>query len=285
LRLGVGFVATYVAILAYAAWTLQRPQGTYTAGEQARRVAPVFVAPAVAYALRALLQRLVSILNKAADRHIAALQERQHKALADLKDSTRYEKTLALLKKYDPNYAPPTAPASAAGQRRGGGGRPSALAAPVGRAAALAAQTAHGAGGLLFPLLSQAWARAADTLIADDPVLVDLLRQAREQEGAMRQQLLGLQAENEALRRRLGIEPEDAEEVDRLVAAAIVAVDEQEAVLAGMNEEEREEHEGENPGGDSAEDNRGTAPPEAPDQSLDQVGQGPARLRRPGRRS
>ncbi|GAB4814386.1 hypothetical protein N2152v2_001432 [Parachlorella kessleri] len=180
---------------------LQQPQGKFTAAQHSARVAPVLLAPVAALVLHWLLQRMLGLLG-----------------LRDVRrDSTHYERTLELLQKYDPDFVPPIPPAALlAGKRQGMGAAGAMVGAPQknSSAAGLASSTVQGAGSQLFPALGKLWDQAANKLIADDPIMVQLIKEARREADELRARLAAaeagkaqLAAENRQLREQLGLPP------------------------------------------------------------------------------
>jgi hypothetical protein len=196
-RFLAAFAALYCAVLAHAAWVAQRPAGTYTAAQHARRVAPVFAAPLLAYGVYAAAAALHAFLDRRAARQAAALKARLRKTLAELKDSTRFQRTAEILQRHDPDFVPPAPPgAPRAGAKAPGGGGP----AEIGRRATGAAlSVAAGAGGAAARLFSH----VADGLVGDNPALLAALAQAQAEVGA-------LEAENANLRRSIGLRLREA---------------------------------------------------------------------------
>jgi hypothetical protein len=201
-RLMAGFLSSYFCALAYAAWVVQQPAGTYAPAAHAKRIAPVFLGPALTFAVHALAAQVHALLDRRADKQIAALQTRLRKTVADLKDSTRFQRTQALLQKYDPDYAPPAPPPQAPGPGRGG---PAGLPATIaGMAASAAGGVVSATGARVSSAVGQLWDHMATSLIAVDPALVHMLQQAQQAAEA-------LERENAELRRRLGLPPRGAQ--------------------------------------------------------------------------
>lgn len=238
-RFVAAFLALYFCILAYAAWVSQQPVGTYTTKEHAKRVSLVFIAPALAYTLHTLLAWLRMLMDKKADRQIAALENRLRKTVTTVKDSMHYDATLRLLRQYDPDYKPPEVVSTPGKPRKGPPIGTSTRAANA--AMGLAAQTVQGAGARMLPVVSQLWSHAANTLIgkaqplctdcvgvictdkcalpcecaADDPVLLQLMSEAKHQAEVMQGEMAAarnyigeLERENRELRHRLGLDAE-----------------------------------------------------------------------------
>ncbi|KAL4447358.1 hypothetical protein ABPG77_007391 [Micractinium sp. CCAP 211/92] len=215
------FAVAYAAILAWAAYVNRQPPGTYTQAQQAARVAPTFLAPLIAWLAHRLLGWLQRLLDRRGAARAKQLEAKLRKQVTELKDSTRYDRTLALLQKYDPDYAPPKPqPARSARQGATAGQQQSASASTPGglpaRAAGAAGSALQGAGSRLFPLLGQLYSQAAGTLIADDPVMLGLLRDAQQQSDLLRQRLvdaetraIALLQANIMLKQQLGLPVEE----------------------------------------------------------------------------
>ncbi|KAL4443516.1 hypothetical protein ABPG75_011253 [Micractinium tetrahymenae] len=219
-----GFAAAYAVILAWAAYVNRQPLGTYTHAQQAARVAPAFLAPLAAWLAHRLLGWLQRLLDRRGAARARQLEAKLRKQVTELKDSTRYDRTLALLQKYDPDYAPPkpqrvaSARGPAASQQQGAaaataGGLPARAA---GAAVNVAGSALQGAGSRLFPLLGQLYSQAAGTLIADGPVMLGLLRDAQQQSNILRHRLMDAEARaiallqaNIALKQQLGLPTEE----------------------------------------------------------------------------
>ena len=97
-----GCVAAYAVILAYAAYVNRQPHGTYTSAQQAARVAPALLTPPAAWLALRLLGWLQAALDRRGAARLRLLEGKLRKQVAELKDTTRYERTLTLLQKYDP---------------------------------------------------------------------------------------------------------------------------------------------------------------------------------------
>jgi hypothetical protein len=209
-------------ILAYAAWVMQQPMGKYSSIGHAKRVAPAFIAPIMAYVVYRVTDRLRSLFDRRADAQITRLKEKLTKMVAELKDSTRYQRTQALIEKYDPEHQQKMmAVGGGGGGRRGGGGFNNAMTPEqqrklsmqqlggrglfpsssgrklADRATSVAAGAVTGAGAALSSALGQLVGSAAKNLIADDPMVVSMLKDAQAK-------ACELEAENAELRRLLG---------------------------------------------------------------------------------
>ncbi|PRW56763.1 hypothetical protein C2E21_4548 [Chlorella sorokiniana] len=194
------WAASWAVLLAYAAYVNRQPHGTYSPAQQAARVAPAFLAPAAGWLVHRLLSWLQGALDRRSAGRVKVLEGKLRKQVAELKDSTRYERTLALLQKYDPDYAPPRPQGAPSGRQLGKLGAPgnSSVTSRAAGAAVNAAGTAlQGAGAKMFPVLAQLYSHAAGTLIADDPVTLGLLREAQQESDALRHRLI--QAEGRAV--------------------------------------------------------------------------------------
>lgn len=194
------FMSVYFCILAYAAWVVQQPAGTYSSSAHAKRIAPVFAAPALAYALHATVAYLFALLDRRTDKQIRALESKLRKTVSELKDSTRFQRTRALLEKYDPDFAPPPSAAT-----KPDGAAPARAPAAAQRAAGIATAAAAGAGSAVSSALGQLWSHAAQSLIADDPALVHMLQNAQQQAAKLEADNVQLLQENYRMRERLGL--------------------------------------------------------------------------------
>jgi hypothetical protein len=213
-------------ILAYAAWVMQQPMGKYSSIGHAKRVAPAFIAPIMAWGVYRVTDGLRSLFDRRADAQIKRLKEKLSKMVAELKDSTRYQRTQALIEKYDPerqqkmmadrggiggreNFTPEQqrklnlqagngtdAPRGAMNGSRGlassSSGRKLAD-----RATSAAAGAVTGAGIALSSALGQLVSSAAKNLVGDDPTVVSMLNLAQAQAKE-------LERENAELRQMLG---------------------------------------------------------------------------------
>eukprot|EP00891_Asterochloris_glomerata_P002599 jgi/Astpho2/2599/Aster-x0543 len=202
-------VGVFGILLAYAAWVIRQPAGMFTARGHALRVAPVILEPVAAVLLHHLMLWLLTLRDQRIANRLKHLEQRRRKILTELKDSTRYQKTQALLEKYDPEYVPPSP--------RGAGQMSHAFASPEPRKRQLAGgaggatpasvlKTGFGAAGSrVMPLLG-----AVANLVGDNPELQGALQAARSDAEALRQRVGRLTLENRELRARLG-EPTDGD--------------------------------------------------------------------------
>ncbi len=208
---------------------MQQPVGRYTSIGHAKRVAPAFIAPIMAYGVYLVADKLRSLFDQRADAQIKRLKQKLTKMVADLKDSTRYQRTQALIEKYDPEHQEKMNTGRAP---RGGGDGKGANMTPeqqrklamrpdgttmngrglvtsssgrklADRATSAAATAVTGAGAALSSALGQLVSSAAKNLIGDDPTLLSMLQQAQEQAKE-------LERENAELRRMLGYPPRGA---------------------------------------------------------------------------
>ena len=214
-RFFAAFLSIYAVILAYAAWVTRQPAGRYTSSQHATRVMPVFLAPGIAYAIYHVLIYLQQFIDSRMEKKIKNNENKLKKVVCELKDSSRYDKTLELLKKYDPDYMP------AGVQQQIGGDGVSGVArlnqkSMAGKATAAAMATAaHSielAGSKLMPVMGRLWSHAAENLIADDPVMLTLLKEAQTELDGLRQRVMHAEAmavqfelENQELRHKLGL--------------------------------------------------------------------------------
>ncbi|KAK2080273.1 hypothetical protein QBZ16_000126 [Prototheca wickerhamii] len=98
-----GVAALWAVLLAYAAHVARAPAGSYTAREHFRGVLPAVLCPPTAWLLYQLLSALLAWLDRHTARRLEALAGKQRKMLRELKESTHYDRTLQLLKTYDPD--------------------------------------------------------------------------------------------------------------------------------------------------------------------------------------
>lgn len=204
-RFFAGFMAVYLVILSYAAWVVQQPTGKFTSMGHAKRVAPAFIAPGLAYVLYTVGDKLRALMDRRADKQIGRLETKLRRMVGELKDSTRYQRTQALLQKYDPDQPPPS-PAPQHG-RLVGPNSPSKLMTPRGRAAAAAATAVTGAGAALSSALGQVFGHLADKLIADDPMLINTLQEVQGKVVQLEERNKWLEIENSQLRAEKGLPP------------------------------------------------------------------------------
>eukprot|EP00889_Picochlorum_renovo_P001663 jgi/Picre1/28693/NNA_004093.t1 len=173
------FASIYVCVLAYAAWVVQQPKGTFTNS-----------------------QHISLYLLYSSVQPIAKCRKKSDKIIHGLKDTMRFERTHELLCKYDPEYRnafsgkKELASLYAGRDGLGSGGNKKEPSSLSRKASAVAASTVGGAGMRLSSALAQLWGAAADTLLADDPVLMNSLKLA-ESQGKV------LEAENAELKKKL----------------------------------------------------------------------------------
>lgn len=74
-----GFASAYILVLAYAAYVNRQPAGTYSARQQAARVAPVFAAPLAGWLAFRLLAWLQGLLDRRAARRVKQLEGKLRK--------------------------------------------------------------------------------------------------------------------------------------------------------------------------------------------------------------
>jgi len=196
------FASIYVCVLAYAAWVVQQPKGTFTNSQHISRISPVFVCPALGYLMYQGIDALSSFFIRRTDAAIANCRKKSDKIIHGLKDTMRFERTHELLCKYDPEYRnafsgkKELASLYAGRDGLGSGGNKKEPSSLSRKASAVAASTVGGAGMRLSSALAQLWGAAADTLLADDPVLMNSLKLA-ESQGKV------LEAENAELKKKL----------------------------------------------------------------------------------
>ena len=202
-------ISVYVCVLAYAGWVMQQPQETWTSMEHAMRMSPVFVGPALAYVIYQFMSMFYGFMMRRTDARILKCQEKSQKILHWLKDTMRFDRTQALLSKYDPEYmlrekedrmnqVDDVRKAGTVSNRKSS----SSLSR---RMTAVAASTVGGAGMRLSGALAQLWSVTADTLIADDPVLLNSLRVAESQAQALEEENMALRKKVEQYEQSFGI--------------------------------------------------------------------------------
>lgn len=218
----VVFLAIFVPAAAIAAQVHRQPPGTFTAREHFIRVSPVLLVPVAFGIFYFLAQYLCSWKDAAQSKKTQRLVDIKRKLIKELRDSTRYDKTHQLIKKYDPDATP----ASVLRPKPGGW---DALVPPVRgvangtslNAATSAAGAAAGAmGGVskaLFPVIE----KLASSMIGDNPVVLEQFRQVQHQLEDAQQQASALWAENvelreevQRLRQQLGELPDSAATAD-----------------------------------------------------------------------
>jgi len=188
------FVVVYAIVLAYAGYVVRQPVGRLTYAQHVVRVLPVFLLPLVGYLAFRFMALGAKIIINYTDRQILKAKKQQGKILDGLKDSMRFEKTHDILIKYDAEYrGKMTREIPRSAEKK-----PKSL--PVG---STALATVGEAGIRLSSALGQLWGKAADTLISDDPALINLLRTAQSQAQNLEAENMHLKADNIELRRVL----------------------------------------------------------------------------------
>ena len=194
-----------MAAAAVAAAAVRAPPGAHTPAAHAARVAPLFLVPVLVVALLTLVNAATRLLNARDAASLIKARSRLARAVAELKDATRHDKTARLLARYDPATAARRhQAAAAAAQSPKRHTRPT----PATRGpAALATAALATAGNALLPALD----RLAAGVVGDSPELTSALADARREAAALRGALASAQraaaalaAENEGLRRKLG---------------------------------------------------------------------------------
>lgn len=71
--------SAWVVLLAWAAWVNRQPYGTYTPTQQAARVAPALLAPALGWAAFRLLRGLQALLDRRAAARVKVLEAKLRK--------------------------------------------------------------------------------------------------------------------------------------------------------------------------------------------------------------
>lgn len=209
--------AAWAAVVAYAAWVMRQPPGTFSVRGHFLRVAPVFCWPLAVYSLCTSVDYLTGWSFRRRERRLQAAQLRMREMITTLKESTNYEKTLQLLRKYDPDFAAAEAKQRARLNQQ--------LSSPVRRVrfseqdgtppsprhlGGLAGSALRGAGSRMMPALDY----LASNLMGDNPALTSALREAHSEGEALRARLVKaeariatLEADNTKMRSRLGEDP------------------------------------------------------------------------------
>lgn len=230
------FVVIYAIVLAYAGYIVRQPVGSLTYAQHAVRVLPVFALPLVGYLVFRCMALGARIITSYTDRQILKTKKKQEKILDGLKDAMRFEKTHEILVKYDAEY-------------RGKMTRQSPMVAEKKSKSIAVGSTALAtvgeAGIRLSSALGQLWGKAADTLISDDPALINLLRTAQSQAQILEAENMQLKADNSELRRVLaelqghehGEGPEEAGEQEKEEEAACTEEEPEEEQQNGTEEQ------------------------------------------------
>ena len=193
----------YGCILAYAAWVVRQPSGKFSAGEHAKRIMPVFVSPFVAYFGYNMMAYLAQWIIRYTDSQLIKCRKQNERILQGLKDAMRFERTHELLMKYDSEYR------SKNEQQRNKDKPQKMNSSNALKGVGVAASTVGDAGIRLSSALGHLWGKAAETLIADDPALVHMLRTAQSQAQT-------LEAENAELRKQLGMTPRSTDGIEQI---------------------------------------------------------------------
>lgn len=223
------FVVIYGIVLAYAGYVVRQPVGSLTYAQHAVRVLPVFVLPVVGYLVFQCMALGARIMTSYTDRQILKKKKQQGKILDGLKDAMRFEKTHEILVKYDAEYR---------GKMTRQGPMTTEKKSKSIAVGSTALATVGEAGIRLSSALGQLWGKAADTLISDDPALINLLRTAQSQAQILEAENMQLKADNSELRRVLA-ELQGHENGE----AGTEEAGEQEQEVAGTTEEEPGEEE------------------------------------------
>lgn len=202
-------LAGFAIALGLAAWALRQPPGALSHKQHLCSVLPLFVEPIGAYVLYVAWNTSQSLLGRRERAKLAASNTKLRKMITDLKDTTRYQKTQALLCKYDPDYVIPSPSPPAKQQLQTPSRTPLRSIRSDGRdtpwrQSALGRMTGAGA---ILPAID----KLASTLIGDNPALMQMLRVAKSEAETLRERLAAaearaaqLHAQNAALRERLG---------------------------------------------------------------------------------
>ncbi|PNH06597.1 hypothetical protein TSOC_007039 [Tetrabaena socialis] len=164
------------------------------------------------------------------ERFLRKLMDAKRKMVKDLKDSTRFDRTAALIKKYDPDEpadiprgttpagaasgnlrrrpngatSPSRTPNAASAPRPGASTPGSMLMRPAQAAASAAASVATGTGNALMPIMQS----LANNFVGDNPVLLQEAQTLREQNIILQAKLVELEARMQAADARLDHPPQ-----------------------------------------------------------------------------
>lgn len=189
------WTSTSVAAL-YASWVYGQPDGTYTPLGSASRVSAIIVLPLLSYASHMSIGWLVSLRDAWDKRSLTKLNQKRMDLLKDLKETAQFENIFAVIRKYDPDekkkaelldklkkeeFVPRQAPPNAMipSARQG---------IVVSTTKGLVANT----GKMILPVLDT----LANSVIGDNPALVEEVR-------CLRRSLSEMQATNTALQMEL----------------------------------------------------------------------------------
>lgn len=197
----VGMAVLVVLSGLFIAWVQRQPEGTYGGLEKAHRVGSAMLLPCIFLFFGSIARASVGWSSDRDLRRMKKLEDNQRAIVRELKDSTRYVTIDKLVRKYDPDVAPPPPPQPPNSQLPrpqgslllGNSGMPQALLATTGSAAVATVSRAA-----LF------LDRLANNVIGDNPQLQEELRNAQSQ-------LHSLAAENRDLRQqleKLGVTPQ-----------------------------------------------------------------------------
>jgi hypothetical protein len=269
--------AVVVASVAVAAALVQRVQraapGEYSAAQHAARTAGGLCLPFAAAALRWLTMLLLGAADARASRRAAALEQGKRALVRELKDACRFDTARRLLVKYDPDerkqqmqhmmqqqqqqrQQQQQQKRRAAGpltqhqqhqhqqQRQPGpntNARPQDPPPPalLVTAGAAAASAVAGAGRAVLPLID----RLANTLIADNPVLLEDVRAAHAAVAEAESVAAAAARENEALRARVA----ELEAMLGFEAVAPLALGEESGDGGGGEEQQEQREEDQQP--------------------------------------
>ncbi|GAX77734.1 hypothetical protein CEUSTIGMA_g5177.t1 [Chlamydomonas eustigma] len=178
-----------IACIARIAYLKQQYNETLSTSSYFKMTAAPFLVPSVLYSMGKILLWLLKLLEAREDKQLKKLDDVKKKLIQDLKDSTKFEKTMALLKKYDPAYAAEVFPSPASRHRHrsvDGSGIVNTSLTPG---------CTNVASTLLVAAIDSV-GKFATKVIGDNPTLIEELRRAQAA-------ALHLQQENDVLRQQL----------------------------------------------------------------------------------
>lgn len=196
------FITTAVTVVMagfYASWVNSRPKGTFTPTGAAQRVSVLFVAPLLGYIIQASLVWVSASLDGWDKRRLETLEKSKRTMLQDLKDSTHYNKIMALMLKYDPEEKKKVELLESAREGRVVQRRWSSHDQPIPASPAPTHRIVASTGRMLMPVLD----KLANSVIGDDPALVMELDSLKHRLEAVRTEKVKLEEENRMLKNEL----------------------------------------------------------------------------------
>ncbi|KAF5834834.1 hypothetical protein DUNSADRAFT_8374 [Dunaliella salina] len=200
------FTFSVVAGIGHLVWLNRMPAGALPVQQHITRSALSVIVPLATFILHSAFGKIVSLFESRDNSMLKRLYDSKKKMVQDLKDSTRFEKTMALIRKYSPedqaSLAPspqpvpiPITPATKQRQQN----------QPIPTPPSHLLSAAAGAGKVLFPMFDS----LATNMIGDNPQLVAHLRQTQAQLAAEQQRNAALMQQINELQAKYGISSAD----------------------------------------------------------------------------